>query len=72
MPDISKWNVNKVENFKELFYNCFCLLPFPNKFRLGWINVEENKELFNKCSQSVLLVNSSTELLDERSNCGIF
>ena len=47
MPDISKWNVNKVENFKELFYNCFCLLPFPNKFRLGWINVEENEELFN-------------------------
>jgi len=32
LPDISKWNINKVDKMEEMFENCFNSLIIPNKF----------------------------------------
>jgi len=36
LPDISKWNISKIDNFYSMFYNCCSLSPFPNLDK--WIN----------------------------------
>ena len=32
LPDISKWNINKVDKMEHMFENCSSSLMIPNKF----------------------------------------
>ena len=51
LPDISKWNINKVSNMKSMFYNCYSLSSFPNISKWNYItkNVKNKECMFNNC-----------------------
>ena len=50
IPDISKWNTNKVIDMSELFSNCKLLLSLPNIFKWNITSVTNMSKLFYECS----------------------
>ena len=56
IPDISKWNVNKVENIGYMFSQCTSLICLPeiSKWKLNNLKIIEG--LFSYCSSLIILV----------------
>ena len=50
LPDISKWNTNKVTNMSNMFENCSSLSSLPNISKWDTSKVTNMKEMFNNCS----------------------
>ena len=58
LPDISKWNVSKVKEMKNLFKNCSSLVTLPDisKWRLSSIsNFNNINNIFENCSSLITL-----------------
>ena len=49
MPDISKWNISKVDNLYGMFYNCFSLTIIPNIGKWDIASVKNINYLFWGC-----------------------
>ena len=50
LPDISKWNTNKVINMSYMFYNCSSLLLLPDISKWNTNNVTDMSYMFYNCS----------------------
>ena len=71
LPDISNWDISKIDNFDLMFYNCFSLSPFPNLnnwmnnnkfinsliFGLSYTNLREINSLGNSYPNSQIVKN---------------
>ena len=49
LPDISKWDTNKVNNMSYMFYNCKLLLTLPDISTWNTKNVTNMNSMFKKC-----------------------
>ena len=47
LPDISKWNTDKVTDISYLFYNCSSLISLPDISKWDTNNVTNMNYLFN-------------------------
>ena len=59
LPDISKWNTNKIKYMEALFLNCSSLLYLPNISLWNTENVLNMNNLFTGCSSLSSLPNLS-------------
>ena len=50
LPDISKWNIEKVETMDSIFSGCSSLLSLPNISKWNMKNVININKMFNDCS----------------------
>ena len=65
LPDISKWNINNIENISNMFYGCESLKSFPDISKIK-VNKEINKEnMFDDCKEDII----PKEL---KNNCNIY
>ena len=46
LPDISKWNTNKVTNMSYMFYKCRKLSPLPDISKWNMDNVTKKENIF--------------------------
>ena len=49
LPDISKWNTDKVKSYSGIFYNCLSLLFFINIFNWKLNNDSKANQIFENC-----------------------
>ena len=49
LPDISKWNFDKVKDMSVMFFNCISLLYLPGIYTWETYNVEDMSGLFANC-----------------------
>jgi len=49
LPDISKWNTNKVKDMKFLFYGCSSLSSLPDISKWNTNNVRDMRSMFSFC-----------------------
>ena len=65
LPDISKWNLNNIENISNMFSGCESLKSFPDISKIK-INKEINKEdMFYDCKEDII----PKEI---KNNCNIY
>ena len=57
IPDISKWNINNVENMIALFYNCVSLSSLPDISKWKTNSVKKMNGLFVRCISLMSLPN---------------
>ena len=55
VPNISKWNTNKVKDMCYLFYECKSLISLPNISKLVSKNIQNIKYMFYGCNSLVSL-----------------
>ena len=54
LPDISKWNINNLENISHMFSGCESLKSFPDISKIK-INKEIKKEeVFDGCKEDII------------------
>ena len=54
LPNISNWNINKVENMSYMFAGCSSLNSFPKID--NWLNNDKIKqdEMFKDCKEDII------------------
>ena len=67
LPDISKWNTNKVEDMSYIFSDCKSLLSLPDISKWNINNATNIKDMFYGCDK---LNNIPSKF--EESKCKIF
>ena len=50
LPDISKWNINNVNDMRGMFYNCISLSSLPDISKWNTNNVNDMSYMFSYCS----------------------
>ena len=55
LPDISKWNINKVSDLSGVFYNCKSLISLPDISKWNIKNVTHLSLMFYNCSSLIFL-----------------
>ena len=50
IPDISKWNIKRINNMEKLFYRCLKLINLPDIFKWDIDNVKNMNSMFYSCS----------------------
>ena len=53
LPNISKWNTNKVTDMSYMFYGCSSLSSLPNISKQNTDNVRDMRSMFFDCSNTI-------------------
>ena len=54
LPDISKWNTNKVTHMTEMFCGCSSLISLPDISKLNTNKVKFMNNMFNECHNLII------------------
>ena len=66
LPDISKWNIENVDDISYMFYSCSSLKSLPDISEWNTKNIENLNSIFENCSLLTYIPNISKWKLNRR------
>ena len=54
LPDISKWNLNNIENISHMFYGCKSLKSFPDISKIKFNKEIKKEKVFDGCKEDII------------------
>ena len=61
LPDLSKWNTEKVTYIHGMFYKCNSLISLPNLYKWNTNNVEDISEMLEGCFNTLIKIKLNNE-----------